>query len=846
MKNNLNLVKLILFKNLKEEKFLTFLSIFGISLGIALFIAISVASDKAVKSLESNINAVNSKANYQIFNKFGIDFNESIYPEILTREEKAFPVLKTPVYFPQFEEVAELYGVETVKTLRYMGITINSKSFLDYYKNRNSVIVPEGFLSKYNLKTGDNLLSVVYDKQYLLKIVGSYESELQSNVIFIDIGNFQELFNKTGYLSFIDLDIKDPDWIKLLPSFDKKQLIISKKEKLVDNQESLIASFNYNLQFISFVALLVGIFLLYNTIFITVVKKRTEIGILRSLGAKKKTIILLFTLQGVILGIIGSILGIIIGQFFAYFAVSAVEKTVSTVYSNVSVSDFLISMTDVVNAVLLGIVISFIASIIPAYEASKIKPAETTRDGSFETRYHSKYKYVALAGIILVICGGLLSFYEYKYTPFDLPFLSYIGVLLIILGFTFLSPLFLIILLKVIKYPVVQIFKSIGILTLGDIQGNLYRFSVAVMSIAISTALILSMVVLIFSFRNSLKEWINDSLVADIYIKPASCVSNFCYYPVSDSVIQRLNNYPEIEAIYKFRALQIFYKDKPVIAGFANVDVMKKYSNVKYLDRKDRDKAFDELANEKQVAISEYLRKIYGLKKGDKIQIDTPKGKETFTVNGVFLSYSTTSGIFVFDRKWLKKYWGLDDTTQLSLFLRNGTDVKGFERKLKQDFIYHGNYSLEILNNDEIRKKVLKIFDRSFYITYAIEFIAIFISLIGIANTLMAFVIERKREISIIRYIGGSWTQIKWILVLSAGISASIGIFLGVLLGLFISVIFIEVINQVSFGWIIYYQVPFFILFVLTFLLFLATTISGLFPSSVAKKIDPKRFISFE
>ncbi len=846
MKNKIKLIKLLLIRNLKEEKFLTFLSIFGVSLGIALFIAVSIASNRAVDSLKTDITAVNPYAKYQIISKYGIDFKENVYEKVLKLEENSFPVLKTVIYFPEIKELTQIYGIDTVKTLKYMDIKIKTKEFLDFYENLNAVFVPESFLEKNHLKIGDKLNAVIYDKEYSLKIVGIYQSDINSDKVFMDIGNFQELFSKTGYLSFIDLQTDEISKIKSLPILKKNGLSVEEKQKLIKNQQSIIASFNYNLKFISFVAVLVGIFLLYNTIFITVVKKRTEIGILRSIGTGKKTILFLFTTQGIILGFFGSIFGILLGQILAYFSVNAVEKTLSTVYSAVSVSNYFISLSDVLNALALGLSVSFIASIIPAYEATKIKPAETSREGSFETRYKDKYKFVALAGFLLVFSGLGLSVYEYYKIPFSFPFLSYLGVFFLLIGFTCLTPLFLKIFIVIFKGTIAKLFKSIGIITIGDIEGNIYRFSVAVMSIAISTALIFSMVVLIFSFRNSLKTWLDESLTADIYIKPASCLSNFCYYPLSDNVVNIVESLPEIEDIYKFRAIQVKVKNSTAIAGFTNSEVMKKYFRVEYLDRKDREKALDELKENQEVAVSEYLRKIYGFKRGDKITLDTMEGKKDFIVNGVFLSYSTTSGLLILDRKWLKKYWKLDDVTQLSLFLKEGVDSKEFENKLKSILIKNGNYSLEILNNKEIRKKIFKIFDRSFAITYAIEFIAIIISLIGIANTLLAFVIERKREISIIRYLGGSWKQIKGVLILSAGISAVSGIFLGFILGFLISIIFIKVVNQISFGWVVTYQIPFLFLFLLTIILFVSTTLAGFFPSTIAKKIDPKRFISFE
>lgn len=377
----------------------------------------------------------------------------------------------------------------------------------------------------------------------------------------------------------------------------------------------MVASFRYNLQFVSLIAILVGIFLLYSTVFISVVKRRTDIGILRGLGTDKSTIIMLFTVQGIFLGFIGSMVGIAFGQLAAYFSVIAVEKTISTMYSTVSISDYLITKHDALMALILGLFVSLLASAIPAYESSKIRPSESSREGSFEGKYRGYQKIFTIAGVFCVFCGATLSYIDYRYTPYEFPVLAYMGILLIIAGFTFISPLYLSTILKIIRRPSEKLFKAIGKITLGDMRGNIYRFSVALMSVAISSALIIALFTLIFSFRNSLQGWINKYITADVYIKPLSCKSNYCFYPVSEDVVGIVKSFPEVEGVDKFRALQLELFGKKVVAGFADVEVKRKYSGRRYFDSK-YEKILKEMeSNERIVGISDYLSIKYGLKK---------------------------------------------------------------------------------------------------------------------------------------------------------------------------------------------------------------------------------------
>jgi putative ABC transport system permease protein len=839
------LIRILIFRNIREEKFLTFLSVIGIALGIGLFTGVKVASDRAITSFETDIKGISPYANYEIFDTSGVDFSEEVYRNVRALEENSSPVLKTFGYVPAFKESIDINGIYTVKAARFLRSSRSPKIDIEhFYRDLNGILITSRFSDRHSLKKGDTFKAMVYDRSYTLKVIDVLNSDsLSANIVVMDIGNFQEIFGKVGYLSGIDLATgeKRAEEIRKILPFD---LSIEKKETIFENQKSLVASFRYNLQFVSLIAILVGIFLLYNTVFISVVKRRTEIGILRGLGTDKKTVVMLFTVQGLLLGLIGSLLGIFFGQIAAYFSVIAVEKTISTMYSTVSISDYLITRHDALMALLLGLFISLLASAVPSFESSKIRPNESSREGSFEGRYRKYRKIAALAGILFILSGAVISYLDYRYMPFEFPLFAYGGILFIIAGFTFISPFYLGITLRIMKRPVERIFGAIGKITLGDMRGNIYRFSVALMSVAISSALIVAILTLIFSLRGSLQGWIRKNITSDVYIKPESCKSNYCFYPLSEEVFRTVKGFPEVDGIDRFRGIQTELFERKVVAGFADVGVKRKYLHRRYIDR-EYERILREMEGDQPVSgISEYLSTKYGLKKGDTIKLKSPAGNVAFRVNDVFSSYATTSGFIYIDRKWLNKYWGLDDMTQMSVYLKKNANVDEFIHRLREKL--PSGYSLDIMNNQTLRDKVMDIFNKSFAITYAIEFISIIISLIGVINTLLALVFERKREISVIRYLGGSWKQIQQTFILSAGIVGPAGIFFGSLLGLFMSVILIQVVNKISFGWEIDFRIPFLYLSAVTTVLFLTTLISGILPSKVARKIDPRKFVSFE
>jgi len=374
-------------------------------------------------------------------------------------------------------------------------------------------------------------------------------------------------------------------------------------------------------------------------------------------------------------------------------------------------------------------------------------------------------------------------------------------------------------------------------------QGSVYRFSIALMSVAITSALIVALLTLIFSFRISLKKWIENTINADVYIKPLSCTSNYCFQPMSDDLITTIEDSPEVAGVDRYRVLQVEVFGRKIITGFGDTGLSRRLVKPHYFNSANEER-LKELETGRNVAISEYLGMKYGLKRGDSIELQTPRGKQLFVITDIFSSYSTTSGFMYLDRRWLKEYWGLDDATQISIYMKKDIDVATFIQRLKDKF--SDTYSVDIMNNQQLRQKILTIFDRSFSITYAIELIAILVSLIGVINTLLVLVFEKEREISTLRYLGMSWKQIRDNLILSAGITGISGIILGLMIGYMMSMIFIHVVNKISFGWEIEFRIPLLYLLFITSGLFLTTLLASLIPSRIVRKIDPKRFISFE
>ncbi|WP_273265481.1 ABC transporter permease [Flexistipes sinusarabici] len=830
--HTLKLIAVITLRNLKEEKLFSIISILGVALGVGLFISILGTTQTAINSFTEDIKKLNPDTNLQVVSKFGKYFDESVYKLLIRHDYKPIPVVKTNGLHEKTDTSINLFGIDTFSAFKQSRIRISPEkiNIRIFLKDIDGAILTNDIAQRIGVKTGDNFSLVIGNKKENYTVAGILSAKRIPTGIYQDIGNFQEKLSIFGKLSRIDLESNNADKLNnILP----QSVRLVSKAGVIKNEKDILESFKFNLHFISFIAILVGFFMLYNTIFITVVKKRPQIGILRALGADKKQIIFLFIVQSIILGVIGSFLGLFLGQILSFYSSKMVEDTVTTIFKPVIIEEMFIFSSYALVAFIIGLAISLIAAVLPAIEASRVKPTETVREGTFELRYRKFYKKAFILGIILITVGICFSLADYYLKIFDQPFFSYAGVLLILVGFAAGSPYYLEKFLQKSQDLLKKIFRAPGTISSADVYSSLYRFSIALISVTVSTALIISMMVLINSFETSLKHWINKNLNADIFIKSSSCSSNFCFEPIDNNILSKIKNIDGIAALNPFMAMQGKFRGQDVIYGFGNEKVVKQYN-----DNMEDYKVTD------SVAVSEYIKIKYGIEKDEKILIDTPAGRKKFRVREVFTSYSTTQGFIIFDKSFQKKYWNSSAFTQLSIFLKKNAVTEKVIKKIREEL--GGKYTLDILNNKVLRQKVMGIFNNSFQITYAIQLTALIISLLGVANMLYAVALERKREISILKYLGADNKFLTKIYMISAGFIGFCGIIYGVILGFILSFIIIKVVNTISFGWSIGIHLNVISIFTTLVILLIFVIIAGILPLKTIKQTDPKKSVSYE
>jgi putative ABC transport system permease protein len=349
----------------------------------------------------------------------------------------------------------------------------------------------------------------------------------------------------------------------------------------------------------------------------------------------------------------------------------------------------------------------------------------------------------------------------------------------------------------------------------------------------VGIAMMVSLALMIFSFRGTVIDWVNQSFRAEILAKPASRMTGKVTGKLAPEVIRIIQASPDVKATGAFYEFPLVYQGSPTHLGVWNTDVLLKYGDLTFVDGRSMADVQKRLNAEPSVFVTESFAVRQGLKAGDRVRLSTPSGKKSLPIQGVFYDYTSDQGYIILPRPLYRQYYRDDAVSDLAIFLKPGVNPETARTKLVEHL--GEKHQVLMTTQGEVKAEVLRIFDQTFSITYALHAIAIVVAVLGIMNTLFAQVLESRRDFGILRYVGASRLQIRQMVLIQAGILAFCGCVAGFILGGALSVLLIEVINKQSFGWSVRFAMDGWFLLESFVLVMLTALISALLPARVAE-----------
>jgi putative ABC transport system permease protein len=360
------------------------------------------------------------------------------------------------------------------------------------------------------------------------------------------------------------------------------------------------------------------------------------------------------------------------------------------------------------------------------------------------------------------------------------------------------------------------------------------RLSISVAALAVSLAMTVAIAIMVGSFRETVVYWVGQTLVADLFVGPVSRRAG-AQAPVVPAVVEAIvRGHPAVAAVDTFRVLATPYGDSQIFVAAGDFRVLVDHGRLQFkAPARAADAVRAAIANG-EVVVSEAFALRYRHAVGDRVDLRTAHGSRSFRIAAIYFDYSSDRGTVVFDTAAFGRWFDDRRPGGLSVYLKPGARADRVREELLSEL---GAASGMMVNtNGALRAEVLRIFDRTFAITWALELVAITVAVLGIVATLVTLIVERRRELAVLRLVGAERWQIRRMVVIESAIVGGVSQVIGLAVGVALSLVLVYVINVQSFGWSIQFHVPVALLAQLSLLLILATAAAGVFPARRAAR----------
>jgi putative ABC transport system permease protein len=801
------------------------LCVLGVALGVAVVVAIDLANSSAANAFNLSTDTVAGRATYQVVGGTN-GLSEAVYRRIKVELgiQDAAPVIEGYANALELDQQPmQMLGVDVFAEVPFRSYLSGGASQTDLVNYAQFFTRPDGMLigiataQHYGLRVGSVVTLRVGDRRHLMHVAGILQPANEAgqrafdNLAIMDISSAQELFGMQGLLSHIDL-IADERTSAGRDNLARIQAILPPDAHIVKPQarsqsvESLTDAFELNLSALSLLALVVGMFLIYNTITFSIVQRRPVFGTLRCLGVTRGEISRLVIAESGLLGLIGSIVGLGLGIVLGRGAVSLVTRTINDLYYVVAVRSVLVDPLSLAKGFCLGVGAAVLASLTPAYEATSIPPISVLRRSNIELRVRRLLPFVAGLGMLLLTVGGAMLLLT-KDLVVNLG-----GIFGVVVGLAIISPLVTVALMNVLTPLAGRLAGVIGRLATRTVVNSISRTAIAIASLMIAVSVIIGLQSMIGSFRNTVQDWLDATLLADIYISPPSGGPNNPTNLLDPTLTKQVKAYPGVSAVTSLLRLPTSVvvgrgeqgSNNWIAAELMVVSAETNRQAVSFVwSEGSPSEVWQAMLDQDVVQVSEPFANRYGVtRQQNLLTIQTEQGPRTFRVVGVYYDYSSNQGVILIRREVFQRYWHSTQVSSLAVYLDAVTQPRAGQvvNEMRKRF---AGRDLVISANRDLRANALSVFDRTFAITGALNLLATVVAFIGVLSALMALQIERTRELGVLRANGMTLGQLWRMTLLETGLMGGTAGLLSMPTGFLLALILVYIINLRSFGWTI-------------------------------------------
>ena len=855
----MHLFRTFILRRLRKEKLRALATVLGVALGIAVVLAVQMANQSSVRSFETALEMVAGKTSLEIVGS-GQGLREERLLELdwLQQFGQISPVIEgdARASLPSgTTEWLKILGVdilrdETFRDYRLLRFADRQQSptpreFLQLLSDPGAIVLTQKLARRHNLDLGSGLDLDIGDRRETLTVRGLLLDRgparaLNGTFALMDIAAAQWLFGRLGRIDRVDLQLKPEISIDgaeaAIAARLPEGLAVQRPSRRGRQVEKMLEAFHFNLTALSHIALLVGLFLIYNTVSLSVITRRQEVGILRALGGSRRQVAGLFLAEAGLLAALGCSLGILLGGWLARGALGLTGATLDRLYIRSAAEPVSLGPEHLVLAFGVGIPLALLAALVPALEASRVAPTEAVGGADrVESRFRLSWRQRWLPPILSALAVGFACLDSVD----GLPLFGYAACLAIVFAVAFLVPVVLHFSGRAGSRLTRRWTGVEALLANANLSGSIPRISISVAALAVSLSMVTAITIMIGSFRETVQYWVEQTLRADLFVAPATRSNVYSQSTLSPEVVRLISTNPRVAAVDPFTSFNTDYQDRRVLLGSGDFEVHLSRSGLLFKAPPQGRSAMRAAIGEDAAVVSESFALRHRKAVGDRLVLNTDQGQRAFRVAAVYYDYSSDQGVVVLDRSTFRKYYGDRPPRSLAVYLKEGLDPERVRSEMIAGLPPQSR--LFVHTNASLRAEVLRIFDNTFTITYALEIIAVAVAILGVATTLVTLILDRKPELALLRWAGAEQRQIRKMVIIEAALLGAVSQGLGVVAGILLSLILVFVINVQSFSWTIQFHLPAGFLLQSSLLILLATALSGIYPAYHAGRMPPAR-----
>ena len=810
------------------------LTVFGVALGVASVLSIQIINRNALAAFEGSMQAVSGDADLSVMGRTPTIPEQNLVKVLQTPGvQSAWPLIRVPVALVGHKDFfLEAIGVDFFTPIQvpWQGDLADLSVVLSH---PGWAAFSPSLVKKMGWSVGDSIAVSIGSRQVQVYIGALIDfqkiSPLASpKMILMDLAQAQHLFGQQGQVHQIDIVVSATQDVQNVQNQLQKRLgtslQVATPQQRSRQTAGLLSAFRLNLTALSLISLFVGLFLVYSSTQASLVRRRAEFGMLRSIGATRQQVFGLIVCEVILLGSLGVVIGLPMGYWAAEANVQVVSATLTNLYLLDEINTLELPSWMFGLAGLIGIGGAIIGALLPALDMSRRDTRSLLSAFTLHEKIGSAAPWLGGLGAGVLVCTGFwyaLWGYHWQHAGFVLA----IGLLV---GIPLLSPL-------AIRWTTQKIhLQSFGLAySLKSLGARLQTSAFAVAALSVAVSMLIGITLMVGSFRQTLMVWISTTVQADIYVSPASWRGQGDEAFLEPELILALSKFRGVRAIDRLRGFVAYAGEQRV--ALAGVDIGLPGGESRFtLLAGDVQKAYKRVHQQGAVLIGETLARRQNLWPNDEVSLYTPLGQQSFLIAGVYYDYNAQGGAVMMDLKTLESHWGNPGINSVALYLNAGVDAEKIVDEIRGQF---PNAALEVRSNRRLRQEAMDIFDQTFAITKLLQGISLLIAVCGITLMLMVLAREQTSELALYRAMGATKQQVFRLFVGKGFGMGFLGLVLGILGGIALAMILIFVINRAYFGWTIQVYWPWIAIAQQIGTILLAAVVASLYPALKASKI---------